>query len=338
MPATGHDGGAPAGPAVPCAAAAVPSEVDAILSVRCQTCHGSTPIAGVPGPLVSLPDFQRPGKSDPSKSTAELIVARITMNTALRMPPPPLDPLTATETQTLRKWFEAGMPTATCPTPAPGIPGTPGNPGPPGTPGNPGGNPGNPGSPGTAPPPPVRPDPFAAAAKCTSGRNGTAGGSALMNPGMACVSCHASGGGGDDLALVMKDGDGGDDGKGRGGGGGEGGEGGEGAPRLSLAGTVYPSAHEPNRCMGAASDGARVVVVDAAGRTVTLTVNGAGNFFRLASGGAVTPPLRAKVVFEGRERAMIGAVPHGDCNRCHTQNGATTVTGGVKSPGRILLP
>jgi hypothetical protein len=40
----------------------------------------------------------------------------------------------------------------------------------------------------------------------------------------------------------------------------------------------------------------------------------------------------------GRERAMIGAVPHGDCNACHTQTGTTTVTGGVKAPGRILIP
>jgi hypothetical protein len=79
-----------------------------------------------------------------------------------------------------------------------------------------------------------------------------------------------------------------------------------------------------------------VTVTDARGRTVTAQVNAAGNFY--ASGRDLTPPFRAKVSFNGKERLMIGAVPVGDCNSCHTQNGTTVVPGGVKAPGRIVLP
>jgi hypothetical protein len=91
--------------------------------------------------------------------------------------------------------------------------------------------------------------------------------------------------------------------------------------------------------MGSAR-GAQVVVVDAAGKSFTAAVNAAGNFYLNARTTVVMPPLKAKVVFMGRERVMIGAVPSGDCNVCHTQAGTTTVTGmaALKAPGRILLP
>ena len=48
---------------------------------------------------------------------------------------------------------------------------------------------------------------------------------------------------------------------------------------------------------------ARVVIVDAANRTITLTPNAAGNFFYA---GAVTFPFHAKVTYQGRERIMVG--------------------------------
>jgi hypothetical protein len=303
----------------------VTGELQSILSIRCQACHGSPPLMGVPVSLVSTSDFMRPAITDPQKTTAEVAVARVTSMTPLRMPPPPLDPLTPAETEVLRKWVQSAMVAAApCPTPAPGTPApTPGMP-PTGTP-----------APGAGTPAPP-PNPFTVPAKCSSGRTGTTGGSALMEPGRACVSCHLSSGRGGDDDLIAKDGEGGggEGGRGRGGEGGEGGQ----APRLAFAGTVFPSAHEPNRCVASDSQGAKVVVLDSTGRTFTATVNAAGNYFMLASAGNPTPPLKAKVVFNGRERAMIGSVPHGDCNGCHTQNGSTTVNGGVKSPGRILLP
>jgi hypothetical protein len=130
-----------------------------------------------------------------------------------------------------------------------------------------------------------------------------------MQPGEPCVACHQKGE----------------------------------APRLAFGGTVYPSAHEPSQCYGAngtaSAQGAEVVLVDAAGMTFTAKVNAAGNFFVRATT-VVTPPIRAKVVFMGRERVMIAAVPSGDCNACHTQKGTTTVTtpGSLPAPGRIILP
>jgi hypothetical protein len=163
---------------------------------------------------------------------------------------------------------------------------------------------------GRAPHPDAGPDPFEAPAACTSGTNWTGGvrESPLMQPGEPCVACHAKGE----------------------------------APRLAFGGTVYPSAHEPSQCNGAngsnSAAGAEVVVVDAAGMTFTARVNAAGNFY-LSARTPITPPLKAKVVFMGSERVMVGAVPTGDCNACHTQSGTTTLTApAVPAPGRIILP
>jgi hypothetical protein len=164
---------------------------------------------------------------------------------------------------------------------------------------------------GATSPPDAGPDPFAVPPRCTSGTNWTGGlrESPLMQPGEACVACHDKGE----------------------------------APRLAFGGTVYPSAHEPSQCNGAngtsTAQGAEVVLVDAAGMTFTAKVNAAGNFYASARV-PVTPPIRAKVVFMGKERLMIAAVPSGDCNVCHTQKGTTTVTtpGSLPAPGRIILP
>jgi hypothetical protein len=118
-----------------------------------------------------------------------------------------------------------------------------------------------------------------------------------MAPGQACIACHAT----------------------------------NEAPDFAIAGTVYPTAHEPDNCVSAAptAAGASVVIVDANNRTVTLSVNSAGSFY---SSGAVAKPYHAKVVTSASERVMVAAQTSGDCNGCHTQNGANG------APGRILLP
>jgi mono/diheme cytochrome c family protein len=149
------------------------------------------------------------------------------------------------------------------------------------------------------------PDPFSVTARCTSNTFWTGGndGSASMNPGRACIACHRNGGGEDDENE---------------------------APLFAIAGTVYPTAHEPDLCNGVnGTTGARIVVVDAANRTITLTPNAAGNFTYT---GALTTPFHAKVTYQGRERIMTAAQTSGDCNGCHTQNGANG------APGRITLP
>ena len=148
-------------------------------------------------------------------------------------------------------------------------------------------------------------DPFAAAPVCTSNHTWTSGnhGSSSMNPGLACVSCHSSRGEG---------------------------------PRFALAGTLYPTAHEPDLCDGVngGAVGAQVVIVDANGQSITMTPNSAGNF---SWEGNLATPYQAKVIYMGRERAMIESQTSGDCNNCHTQQGAMP-TGTTKAPGRILLP
>jgi mono/diheme cytochrome c family protein len=147
----------------------------------------------------------------------------------------------------------------------------------------------------------IGPDPLNASPTCTSNTTWTRGnnGSSSMNPGQACISCHSSSGG-------------------------------EG-PRYVIAGTLYPTGHEPNNCNGTnGNTGARVVVTGSNGTSVTLTPNSAGNFYSSTS---LAGPYKAKVVDSaGKERVMVSAAPNGDCNTCHTQTGANS------APGRITLP
>jgi mono/diheme cytochrome c family protein len=150
---------------------------------------------------------------------------------------------------------------------------------------------------------PLMPDPFAVSPVCTSKQMWTGGnrGSSSMNPGVACIACHSLGRG----------------------------------PSFALAGTLYPTAHEPDLCNGVnGNSGAQVVITGADGHMVTLTPNSAGNF---SYQGTTATPYQAKVVYMGRERAMIEAQTSGDCNNCHTQDGAMP-SGTIKAPGRILLP
>lgn len=143
--------------------------------------------------------------------------------------------------------------------------------------------------------------PFDGPVVCTSKQTWTGGNreSPLMHPGRACIACHATSG--DDLD---------DD-----------------APRFRIAGTVYPTGHEPDDCYGAT--GAAVEVTDATGAVTSLPVNAAGNFFSLA---ALPSPIRVAVVAGGKRRAMSMSPTSGDCNSCHTQDGASN------APGRIALP
>jgi hypothetical protein len=141
-------------------------------------------------------------------------------------------------------------------------------------------------------------DANASAPACTSGMTWMYGdhGSSQMNPGRACIGCHSTHNG----------------------------------PPLTIAGTIYPTAHEPDLCDGAdGTTGALVVITGADGQTVTLTPNVAGNF---DTGGPVKLPFTAKVTYMGRESAMTAMQTTGDCNSCHTQSGANG------APGRIQLP
>jgi hypothetical protein len=97
--------------------------------------------------------------------------------------------------------------------------------------------------------------------------------------------------------------------------------------RFRIAGTVYPTAHEPNSCYG--SSGATVIIVDASGQMFMLSANQAGNFYSNAS---PTPPLKIAVLAGGKMRQMVTMAPRSNCNSCHTETGANA------APGRIMLP
>lgn len=136
---------------------------------------------------------------------------------------------------------------------------------------------------------------------CTSGKQGTTDESRQMLPGEACIACHQSTGGE--------------------------------APIDTFMGTLYPTLHEWDDCVGASPSsyaGAQVTVIDAHGNSYSMTPNGAGNF--MGSPGGFVMPFTAKVTYQGREIDMITPQTNGDCNACHTEKGS----GGA--PGRIALP
>jgi hypothetical protein len=144
---------------------------------------------------------------------------------------------------------------------------------------------------------------------CTSQMYWTGGdkGSELMHPGGTCLTCHSNS---------------------------------PEAPKFSLAGTVYPTAHEPDDCNGfngfnglngfGGSSGVTVVITDAMGKELPpVPVNEVGNFHyqdRIAA------PFRVKVVASGKETVMSASPENGECNSCHTRSGANS------APGRIVAP
>ncbi len=143
------------------------------------------------------------------------------------------------------------------------------------------------------------PDPFAAAPQCSSGNTWKGGASNDMAPGRACNQCHNQQGEG---------------------------------PVMTIAGTVYPTAHEPNNCYAADVTGAVVEVTGADGQKFDLTVNPSSGNFRSHNSQSIKKPYTAKVKYQGRERIMVAAQSEGDCNLCHTQDGTQG------APGRVLLP
>ena len=107
------------------------------------------------------------------------------------------------------------------------------------------------------------------------------------------------------------------------------------APNYTIAGTVYPTSHEPDNCHGVNGGMSNmpdvtVVITDKSGRTLPpIPVNSAGNF-KLET--EVVKPFWVKVVSKGKENKMTMQAPHGDCNACHTQKGAEG------APGRVVAP
>lgn len=149
---------------------------------------------------------------------------------------------------------------------------------------------------------PITPSPFDVEPTCTSNKTWKGGDkeSPLMHPGVACIACHTEKHG----------------------------------PRFAFAGTVFPTAHEPNDCNGSSQSssgtGAVVEVTDANGTVYTMKVNSVGNFYSTAKN--VAMPYTAVVRVGDSIREMKTPAETGDCNSCHTQDGKND------APGRIVLP
>lgn len=150
-------------------------------------------------------------------------------------------------------------------------------------------------------------DPFGGEVVCSRDEFWTKGNleSPNMHPGKACVTCHSS------LAPEV-------------------------AAEYPIAGTVYPTGHEPDDCLGL-DDGAEPAYVEitmADARVVKLAVNSSGNFVynAIEGGGPVMFPITARVIQGDKERKMFSPQSSGDCNSCHTEAGASG------APGRIVGP
>lgn len=145
---------------------------------------------------------------------------------------------------------------------------------------------------------PVGEDPLLAAATCSSDMYWERGENDRMRPGEACIACHTAENEG---------------------------------PRYAIAGTLHPTGHEPDDCNGISgmASGATVIIVDANGQEHELAPNSVGNFY---FNGNIPKPYTAKVVSDAGERLMLSPQQDGDCNKCHTAEGA------LGAPGRVVVP
>lgn len=91
-------------------------DVQALLSARCSSCHGSPTAQGAPVSFVSLSTLRSPSLSKPTQTFAERCVARM-KDVVIPMPPAPDVPATAGEVAVLEGWLAAGMPDCTTSTP-----------------------------------------------------------------------------------------------------------------------------------------------------------------------------------------------------------------------------
>lgn len=97
------------------------------------------------------------------------------------------------------------------------------------------------------------------------------------------------------------------------------------AQAWTVAGTLYADPASP---AAGGVEGAQVLVTDAANNSLTLTTNGAGNFYTAE---ALQFPIKVQAQFGSRRMAMVSAPASGSCNSCHTQPAVNA------APGRIFV-
>lgn len=238
----------------------LPCEVRAVIEHHCVSCHSSPPTSGATFSLVSRFDFLQPS-TVPGESVGQRSAARMKSLDA-PMPPESEPPAGPAAILAIEQWVGEGMPAGDC---------------------------------GAIAPKPAR-------TTCASGELWAMGdmGSAEMNPGLPCRSCH----------QML-------------------------APELAyfFAGTVFPSFHEQDLCLSPPPPEARIEILDSDGAvTLTLLPNAAGNFTSSAVVAGVPLPYRARLVAGGLSRSMTTLQQSGDCNGCHTEQGEND------APGRLVWP
>jgi hypothetical protein len=139
---------------------------------------------------------------------------------------------------------------------------------------------------------------------CASGSHWTNGnnGNSNMNPGLACKACHATN------AVFYN---------------------------YQFMGTVFPSLHEQDKCNAPPVSGGIVEIIDANGNVAaTLTPDSpSGNFHSaIPVLDLVQVPYTARITANGHTAMMTTPQMSGDCNSCHTEQGANG------APGRIVWP
>jgi hypothetical protein len=85
----------------------MPCNVSKTVAAKCQSCHAAAPIGGAPMPLMTVDDFHKPAKSNPSMKVYELSRLRVK---DMARPMPPGGGMAATDVTMLDTWFGAGAP------------------------------------------------------------------------------------------------------------------------------------------------------------------------------------------------------------------------------------
>jgi hypothetical protein len=129
---------------------------------------------------------------------------------------------------------------------------------------------------------------------CSSGVMWTGNsGSPNMNPGLACLGCHAQRAG----------------------------------ATFAFAGTVFARSTESDLCFGEPE--ATIVIAGADGRTIELMPSEAGNFYSKLPVGL---PFTAAVLVGGKVSVMSTPQISGDCNGCHRPQGSNGAPGRIVVP------
>ncbi|MBX7101203.1 MAG: hypothetical protein K1X89_26035 [Myxococcaceae bacterium] len=138
---------------------------------------------------------------------------------------------------------------------------------------------------------------------CTSGQFWTFGNaeSPNMNPGLACRACHTQ------LAPFRA---------------------------YFFSGTVFPTLHEKDTCYSAPPSDAKVQIIDKNGNVaLTMVPSGAsGNFRSSSTSTNIAMPFTARITAGGRTATMRTPQVVGDCNACHTEQGANGAIGRLVWP------